>query len=50
MKNIIKLLNDGYPLLIIYIDNKLSHSAVIKGYKVENDKVLIRVYNSGLEK
>lgn len=50
MKDIIKLLNDGYPVVIIYVDNKLSHSAVIKGYKVENDKVLIRVYDSGLEK
>ncbi len=49
IKDIIKLLNDGYPVVIIYVDKKLSHSAVIKGYKVENEKVLIRVYDSGLE-
>lgn len=50
IKDIIKLINDGYPIVIIYDDKKLSHSAVIKGYNVENEKLLLRVYDSGMEK
>lgn len=49
IQDVVNLLNDGYPIVIIYVNNKISHSAVIKGYKVENGQLIFRVYDSGLE-